>query len=96
MMGAGEGYDEGRGMDMMCVFGTMMYVEISWYDPFVTVNNHTELGFAGIQVARAWVWGYEVGREIWLGRGSAPRSNEYFNEQTSERTARAWWGSEWE
>ena len=57
MMGAGEGYDEGRGMDMMCVFGTMMYVEISWYDPFVTVNNHTELGFAGIQVARAWVWG---------------------------------------
>ena len=44
------------------VCGTMMYVEISWYGPVMTVNNHTELGFAGIQVARAWGMGYEVGR----------------------------------
>ena len=81
---------------MVSVFSTMMCVEISWYDPFVTINNHTELGFVGVQVAMAWGMRYEVGRDIWLGRGSAPRCNEYFNEQTSERTARAWWGSEWE
>ena len=76
MMGAGERYDEGRGMDMVFAFGTMMYVEISWYDPLMTVNNHTELGFAGIQVARAWGMGYEVGRElgIRLGTGAWPWS----------------------
>ena len=67
-MGAWEGCGEGRGMDMMCAFGTLMYVEISWYDPFLTVNNHTELGFAGIQVVRAWGVGYDVGREPGLRR----------------------------
>ena len=63
-------------MNMMCAFGTMMYVEISWYDPFMPVNNHTELGFAGIQVARAWCVGYEMGisvifflvRIVWLNK----------------------------
>ena len=70
MMGAGEGHYEGRGMDMLFAFGTLVYVEISWYGPFIPVNNHTELGFAGIQVAKAWGMGYEVGRELGLMRGT--------------------------
>ena len=69
-MVAGEGHDEGRGMDMLFVVGTMVYVESSWYDPFIPVNNHTEQGFAGIQVARAWGMGYVVGRELGLMRGT--------------------------
>jgi hypothetical protein len=36
---------------MVSVLSTMMCVRISWYDPFMPVNNHTELGFAGIEVA---------------------------------------------
>jgi hypothetical protein len=55
---------------MVSVLSTMMCVGISWYDPLMTVNNHTELGFAGIQAARAWGMVYEVGRELGIRRGA--------------------------
>ena len=55
---------------MVSVLSTMMCVGISWYDPLMTVNNHTELGFAGIHVARVWGMGYEVGRKLGLRRGT--------------------------